>query len=129
MATAEGPAVATAEISAVATAEAPGTSLGPARKSHSFGAPKLAWTTSLAGEYKTCLGLPDLLWITGVSPDYMGSLQINIAAARAVDREFEYNFWLKFGWREAGGLRLPAPPCILGLRPPDPPKGAPRPLL
>ena len=43
---------------------------------------------------------------------------VNIAAARAVDREFKYR-WLKFGWREAGELR---PPHSGGLRPPDPQK-------
>ena len=32
----------------------------------------------------------------------------------AVDREFEYKFWLEFGWREAGGLRSPATPCFPG---------------
>ena len=35
---------------------------------------------------------------------------INIAAARAVDREFEYKCSLKFGVREAGGLRPPPHP-------------------
>ena len=36
------------------------------------------------------------------------------SAASAVDREFYYKCWLKFGWREAGGLRPPTPSCILG---------------
>ena len=55
---------------------------------------------------------------------------INIAAARAVDREFNYKFGSDLGAGEARGLRPPAPPCFLGgSAPPDPPKGAPRPWL
>ena len=52
-------------------------------------------------------------------------VQINIASAGAVDREFEYKCWLKFG---GGGLRPPAPPCFPGAPPPGPPKRRSAPL-
>ena len=56
---------------------------------------------------------------------------LNIAAARAVDRKFNYELWLRFGSGEARGLRRPARTTLHpeGLHPPDHPKGAPRPLL
>ena len=48
---------------------------------------------------------------------------INIAAARAVDREFKFKYWLKLGWaKRGGGLRPPAPPASWGAAPPGPPK-------
>ena len=50
----------------------------------------------------------------------------NLAAARAVDREFNYKFGSNLGGREAVGA---APLLSGGLRPPDPPKAAPRPWL
>ena len=59
-----------------------------------------------------------------------GVPKIIIAAARAVDREFNYIFGSDLGAGKAGGLRPPTPPCFSGgLRPLDPPKGAPRPWL
>ena len=53
----------------------------------------------------------------------------NIAAARAVDREFEYKLWLTFGGGRRGGCAPRTPLLSGGLRPQDPPKGAPRPWL
>ena len=46
----------------------------------------------------------------------------NIAAARAVDREFNYKFGSDLGAGEAGGLRPPAPPCFPRSSAPRTPK-------
>ena len=51
----------------------------------------------------------------------------NIAAARAVDREFNYKFGSNAGDGRRGGCAPRTPLLSGGLRPPDPPKGAPRP--
>ena len=53
---------------------------------------------------------------------------INIAAARAVDREFNYNFGSDLGAGEAAGLRPPAPPCFPGGSAPRTPKRRSAPL-
>ena len=60
----------------------------------------------------------------------MNRRMVNIAAARAVDRELEYKCWLEFGGRGRRGVCAPRTPLLSrGLRPQDPPKGAPRPWL
>ena len=60
---------------------------------------------------------------TGVDPKH------NIAAARAVDREFNSSFGSYLGAGDAGGCAPPHPPAFRGAPPPDPPKGASRPWL
>ena len=54
---------------------------------------------------------------------------INIAAARAVDRELNFNFGSNLGDGRRGSCAPPYPLLSRGLRPLDPPKGAPRPWL
>ena len=70
--------------------------------------------------------------LTNSNPGFqtIGSWARHIAAARIVDREFEYNLWLKFGGWRLGGCAPPHPPAFQGGgATPYPPKGAPRPWL
>ena len=56
--------------------------------------------------------------------------QTNIAAARAVDREFEYNFLAQTeGGGRRGGCAPHTPLLSGGLRPWEPPEGTPHPWL